>query len=697
MGKAMLIILVVTSAWVILSTHDLAAREIGYNGEYWLTAGTEEGSLLKFDGEELTQLVPQPGLFRAWVESIYWDRHNEYWLIAYRVGNESNPLGESYIEVYRFNGSSLEYMGSPNMWGVNRIAGNGEYWLLGGYEGKLVKFDGKAFTDLSKKANFSKSSIIRDLDWSPDGYWIIVGSDGVLRYDGSEFRDLTEEAGLKDAYIQDLAFNGSHWLITGYEAGGERPGKKKVVVYDGESFVDLTDEAGLEGIPYHAVWTGNRWVIGARSPYIGTGFLTYDGVMFNEIEEFRGLPTWFAGEGGKLLFAGQDRLVFYDGQGLKDLTVKAGFARITDVKWNPRGRYWLIAASNDDGSAGALMRYDGTTSKEVFSGGGMTSLGWNGDYWLIGGYGGRLMRYDGEKLKNLSGNAGLGEGYVSAIEWSLSEGYWLIGLNGDVSKALIRYDGEDFTDLTAQSGLRRVYHIAWGDRVWLISGELRLEKDKGPGHVLSYDGRSFTDVTKAVGFEREGSRRNIITFDYDSDGGYWLIGGSAGEMHPSTQFPVLLRYGGNTSRRLVDELGREIGDIENNRVYTVKWNGDYWLIYTARGKLLRYDGKTFHDLTTEETRWLRHEPNAIDWNGKYWLIGGRNGRLLRYDGEEFHRVDGAESVLTPPSRVVSVLNQGTEETPPKPSTLETRRGVCGPSVIILLALLLTLFPRRLAR
>lgn len=63
------------------------------------------------------------------------------------------------------------------------------------------------------------------------------------------------------------------------------------------------------------------------------------------------------------------------------------------------------------------------------------------------------------------------------------------------------------------------------------------------------------------------------------------------------------------------------------------WNGDYWLMATTKGDLVKYDGREF---TYIKNLRVSH----IAWSGAHWLLSiGRGAQkekgLVKYDGEEF--------------------------------------------------------------
>ena len=96
----------------------------------------------------------------------------------------------------------------------------------------------------------------------------------------------------------------------------------------------------------------------------------------------------------------------------------------------------------------------------------------------------------------------------------------------------------------------------------------------------------------------------------------------------------LNRYDGTTFTDLTASL-----NWGTNSVTSVKWNGSYWLIGGTNGKLAHYDGSAFTDRTTN-LNWGTDSVKVINWGNSQWLIGGSNRRLATSgDGSSFTNRD----------------------------------------------------------
>lgn len=158
---------------------------------------------------------------------------------------------------------------------INTIASNGVYFLIGGAEGRLFKYDGKEFSDLTNLAG--KRSILSICPSSD--FFLIGGAKGQLyKYDGKEFINLTGRAG--DQHIRSIATNNEYFLI-----GGNGPTLYK---YDPKSntFINLSKKLvkfNSKAI-YSISWNGKFWLIGGSDGDINK----YDGIKFTNL----GIPDF---------------------------------------------------------------------------------------------------------------------------------------------------------------------------------------------------------------------------------------------------------------------------------------------------------------------------------------------------------------------------------------------------------------------
>lgn len=242
---------------------------ISYAGSKWLIAGAG-GKLASYDGTTFLDLYN--ALFISTdINSIFWGMGTYYLLGA--VGPKLNQYAP---ELYYNNITSQLTSFSPET--INAI-GWGTYWLVGGNNGKLNRWDGSgtgAFTDLTASAAFGTENI-NAIGWN-GSYWLVGGANSTIttnrlkKYDGTTFTDLTTDLNWAAEKVYAIGWNGSYWLIGGTSGN--------LAKYDGTTFTstNTTFQTSLGGnfstnTVRTIVWNGVEWLIGG-----GNGRLTtWDG------------------------------------------------------------------------------------------------------------------------------------------------------------------------------------------------------------------------------------------------------------------------------------------------------------------------------------------------------------------------------------------------------------------------------------
>ncbi len=233
--------------------------------------------------------------------------------------------------------------------------------------------------------------------------------------------------------------------------------------------------------------------------------------------------------------------------------------------------------------------------------------------------------------------------HVHAVAWNGD--YWLIGgrLFPEDSSFMVRYDGRNFQGITPE-GLKSAWikNISWDGKRWVISGEeivITGKKLESTYRVYShykayaYDGKSFANITPATETRVEDVKKETLEACNQD---YCLLWKKAEGK--------LLKYDGKSYADLTKESGIQF-PFESVRMMV--WNGEYWLIGFGGmegGGVVKYDGKSFTTITglphvppVSIPQFLQTAPAAIVWNGKYWLIGTvasprLSGSLVKYDG-----------------------------------------------------------------
>lgn len=584
----------------IVNAQPVVVSGAGYDGRRWILTGGN--ALLSFDGKSFLSLNVE-GIEGIW--DIAYDENLGWIIAAYAHDAGVRPR----TRLLKLEGEELVDLGEIDIDIVDAIEGNGRYWLISGLgekNARLVKFSGNGEINIGLNLSYLRQpSYLEALAWAPwDNTWLIggatLGKGWLVSYDGEQFTDLSREAELGGLFVRTIGCNEEECLIFAFGKG-----RRKLLRYSPEGFSDLTSNLKIDDFVTRLTWTGSYWVLTTPS-----GYVIYDGGNFTSVEEFPALGTP-VGEEGRWLFTGRNRVVLYNGtflnycsNCLRDLSVEAGLTRVKAIA--PFRGGWLIATSTDGGEAGSLTLLKGNKARLLFRGKGIAAVACRSNFCLAGGKN-LLLEYNGTLMVSHVNAT------INAISWYRKGNYWLLG----AEEGLLSYNGE----------IRWISQKA-GPVSWIACSDYCLVASDG--NLLWFNGTALEDITGESGVKRTGSVREVVTLDHGD--GYWLIGGNAGELNPTIWEPFLIKYDGSSSE-LLEGYTEGISDIEYGSVISVKWNGEYFLVYTNSGKLFRYDGRSFENLTNRYTAALKHTPNCLAWNGSTWLMGGRTG-ILAYDGRK---------------------------------------------------------------
>ncbi|MFH1824849.1 MAG: T9SS type A sorting domain-containing protein [Candidatus Firestonebacteria bacterium] len=302
----------------------------------------------------------------------------------------------------------------------------------------------------------------------------------------SSFTDLSVSGATITNYfgtsnINTLGYSITKWLIGGdyYYDIDTITYHPRIVSYNGSSFTDLSGtiydfgNANINSL----LWGGSYYLIGGGGYYCGPKLNKYD---FSTYTIATSVLTNYS------------HLVDHPSPPPDHDSVPDS---INILMYN--GSYWLIGGDN-----GKLNRWDGVTiapctdlsTAATFitdgthsTGYAISSIGWNGSYWLIGGANGQMRKYDGTSWTNLTTDFSFGTSQIYSIAWNNS--YWLVG---GADGKLTKYDGTVATSLTALTtsaggnfGGNTVYSMVWNGYDWYIVGS--------GGKFVKYDGAGIAD------------------------------------------------------------------------------------------------------------------------------------------------------------------------------------------------------------
>jgi len=308
----------------------------------------------------------------------------------------------------------------------------------------LIKYDGTRFEDISREANLSKL-LITQIKWNGE-YFLIAGDNGkLIKYD-EKFQDLTSQLGWGfGVQIQRLIPSGELWLIYGVSQANEMVFVKK---FDGKNFEDIPPSLSWELVPLN---NGSYWFVCSDK----TGICEYDG---NKIKK---LPYFFTEEilnpriigwNGRYLLLEQlqntdsskhGKLLIFDGNKISEINFS--FGQVTKIAWN--GKYWLINYYSGNNYRFGKLYEDKFVSVGSLLNTSTYALVCNGSYCLVSYRCGGVYRFNGTHFKNLT--EGLREAGVECADKIVWNGnFWLILQQDSRSTVLLKYDGTAFEDLT---------------------------------------------------------------------------------------------------------------------------------------------------------------------------------------------------------------------------------------------------------
>jgi hypothetical protein len=511
-----------------------------------------------------------------------------------------------------FQGTTSAQM--PQREGFSAIGWNGEYFLIGTFDGSLVKFDGSRFVSVAKL----NSSITEIVNFS--GGWVVGGEDFLVRYDGESFSEVLTGAGARI-----VTCNAGECLIY--------TGAKKLFSYDGLLLTDLTPdmkrELPGEYIVAEIIWDGREWLVLAKEA-----------------------ASW-----------GKGRILRYADGRLSRVELPIYAANIAS-----NGSTWLIIEAQK-GEPYNLWLYDGELRRvevpyekfaveqppvNLF----IDGVTWVKDSWVIcASYGEhrRTLRFDEKTValleeKCVEREARLKE-LLPADEELLAAG----SRNGEVLIAS-KAPGKPLVFYRYQEGrldrlpsppveLLRVDSIAYGEDYWLIGATSKPGVPPPPG---AYQGETRVkppmpvllkfkgNVWEEVPLPGEGVTPSTFNVVPAWNGDYWLI-----TLYDPNASPVFYRFDGVrfTLVNVTTDL-LSIPQPPRTGFFPVRaaWDSDYWLMDTNRF-LARYDGG-FEVMEYAKGIYSPYRIRDMKYNGRYWLLlyvlaGTEGSALIKYDGLKF--------------------------------------------------------------
>ncbi len=385
---------------------------IHYNGNYTLIGGVygSQTRLYTTSDNSTYYLQSNPGYFN--IDPIWAIRSNGGGasginLICGRNGRIMKRTGGVNTPTNTDLSGSIRDFGKLN---INAAGWNGSYWLIGGENGSINKYDGEVFVDLKSgltTAGWVVSDSILSIGWN-GSYWFIGGANGSLyAYDGVSFTSKTSALGFGSDSVYVIKWGGTsgneQWVI----GGGSRKLKRSS---DGNTFttVDISSYFGVTDAVRAADFAGtlyNVWFIGGDSGCI----IKYDGGstindlktdLYSTLGGYYQVNTIKWDEGvNNIIRVGCNsaKLADYNIFNFTDMSgnlIGFGTDNVKSINYSAGSGKWFIGGSggkiNSD-TSGIFVNESGN----LINFGNMTinSVVYNGNYWIIGGDYAKLNRY----------------------------------------------------------------------------------------------------------------------------------------------------------------------------------------------------------------------------------------------------------------------------------------------------------------
>ncbi|WP_100613574.1 ligand-binding sensor domain-containing protein [Confluentibacter citreus] len=301
--------------------------------------------------------------------------------------------------------------------------------------------------------SYGPNTMVRNVKQARNGDILIASWNGVFRYDGKSFTNITSKIPSPSFWDVLEDRKGNLWL------GSRDSG---VYHYDGKSFQHFTTKDGLASNMATNIYedrAGNIWFGASR----------YDGKYFRNFSIKDGFPSnnirlLLEDKTGKLWFGAHlENMFVYDGKTFTVLKNKDGkaFNNVWSIIEDTKGNIWFGATTIEDKRGDTsfvsqgLWRYDGSIFTKVSQRGAYAIIqDKKGNIWTTGEVNSNvwaLSRYDADSLYNtnptvteiVSGGPAL-LGILEANDGSI----WFGGLGS--MTGVYRYDGKTITDFKSE-------------------------------------------------------------------------------------------------------------------------------------------------------------------------------------------------------------------------------------------------------
>ncbi len=233
----------------------------------------------------------------------------------------------------------------------------GGFWLAT-WDG-LMRYDGSTFTNVTNQEGLRRHRAFSLLEDHQENIWLGTIGAGVYRYDGNTYTNFTTDDGLVDNAIISIMQDSDNNIWFGAMGASK---------YDGTTFTSFTKEDGftssdvnsISQAPDGSIWFGTR---GALFHYDGETFVNFTEEHGLNIKSY--IPTLIDRK-GHLWFSGEKGIYHYDGEKLRHPFQSTSFSLMEDS----HGNIWYTGGTLKSGDAkpggSVLNRFDPTAGLENF-------------------------------------------------------------------------------------------------------------------------------------------------------------------------------------------------------------------------------------------------------------------------------------------------------------------------------------------
>ena len=274
-------------------------------------------------------------------------------LTSATLAQENNVQSNSETDVDPY---FRESSGNSSKTGPQSIARNvlqdskGVFWLAT-WQG-IMRYDGTTFTNVTNKEGLRRYRTFSLLEDHQKNIWLGTVGAGLYRYDGNAYTNFTTKDGLVDNRVLSMMQDSDNniWF-----------GAMGVTKYDGKTFTSFTKKDGFTSSDVNSIsqaTDGSIW-FGTRG-----ALFRYDGNKFVNFTEKHGLnfpgyiPTLFDRK-GHLWFSGANGLYHYDGKKVRHLFQHASYSLMEDSQGNIWFSGGALKGDKNPQSGGSILnRFD---------------------------------------------------------------------------------------------------------------------------------------------------------------------------------------------------------------------------------------------------------------------------------------------------------------------------------------------------